>query len=53
MPPIMPPKSPAVSDGDIVVPYLGDGDGDADIITAEMGILGSRLREETIAAVEP
>ena len=49
----MPPTSPPVADGDSVLPYTGDEDGDADITTAEMGMLGSRLMEDTIASVVP
>ena len=48
----MPPTSPPVSAGDSVVPYLGDGDGVADITTAVIGIVESRLKEDTIAVRE-
>jgi len=51
-PPKIPPISPPVAAGDSALPYTGDEDGDADMTTAEMGMFGSKLREETIAAVE-
>ena len=51
-PPKIPPISPPVADGDSVLPYTGDEDGDADITTAEMGMLVSKLKEATIAVVD-
>jgi hypothetical protein len=48
----MPPTSPPVAAGDSEVPYLGDEDGDEDITTAEIGIVESKLREDTIAVRE-
>jgi hypothetical protein len=53
-PPTMPPMSPPAANGGSVLPvFTGDEDGDADITTAAMGMLGSKLKEDSIAAVAP
>lgn len=49
----MPPISPPVAAGESVLYGAGEVDGDADMTTTEMGIVGSRLTEDSIAAVDP
>ncbi len=55
----MPPTSPPASAVDSVRPFSGyedgdaDIDGDVDITTAVIRMFGSKLKEDTIAAVVP
>jgi hypothetical protein len=49
----MPPTMPPVAEEDSVLAYAGEAEGEADMTTAEMGMLESRLSEATMAAVVP